>query len=85
MNKTRTAQLLGVSRPTLDKMLKNGTKITTLVESRLVVSALSFFPTATPTQIEDFLEWMQDNRMLTEGGEELRHLIWEEFIKEGYD
>lgn len=81
--KTKASKILGVSRPTLDKMLHNSKlNVDTLIKSRLVLSAISNIPEAPPTRIDDFMEWLDDNDMLSEEGKELRSLIWKEFIQE---
>lgn len=84
MNKSKLARTLGVSRPTLYKMLKEGSneEIKNIYDQKYILTALSNLPAVSPIEIEEFLEWLDDNKCLSGEGKRLRKLIWEQFVKE---
>jgi len=46
------------------------------------IDFLRAFSNISPAELEEMLEWMDDRKLLSKKGKELRHSFWEEFIKE---
>jgi DNA-binding XRE family transcriptional regulator len=85
LNKTKLSKKLGVSRPTLYKMIKEKTvpeyEMTIPMQS-LVLKASSLCNKTSPSEIDSFLEFLGDNRMLNEDGKHFASVYWEIFIKQ---
>lgn len=84
VNKSQLAKRLGVSRPTVYKMISKMSKkdAQRVSNDSFICTALSNLPATSPQSIEQFLEWLEDNHCLSDEGKRLRLLIWERFIKE---
>ncbi len=49
---------------------------------KIVIDCMRATPELTPLEIEEFLEWLQDNEMLNKKGDKLKHSFWELFWKD---
>jgi hypothetical protein len=88
MNKSEQAKALGVSRPTLYKMIKvmGENSVNAQAEEKqrtnYVFEILREFNFISPYDIENFLEYLEDKKMLTDVGKKFRDDVWDIFIKE---
>lgn len=89
MNKTKTAKALGVSRPTLYKMIKSkDNKMLKLLKEenhemeKLAIKLQSEHPYVTPQDIEEILESLNDNKFFNENGRIFATTFWKIFIKQ---
>ena len=91
INKKRLAKIAGVSRPTLDKALKNPKKypnITLLAEGEenhlltmQCVALSALHNDISPRDIESVLEFLGDNLFLSDKGKSFATYYWKLFIK----
>jgi len=86
MNKSQAARILGVSRPTLDKMIVDGENVLQQAENlqqiQNIIHPLSFLKNSTPNEVDDFLEYMSDKGYLSKAGSVFRKKFWAAYIKE---
>ncbi len=48
----------------------------------LTIEAMKAIPELTPLEIEEMLEWMEDNKLLSDKGVKLKNTFWKIFWKE---
>lgn len=86
ITKTKLAKNLGVSRPTLYKMLKNGENINSPQLTIQTQKQCIFFSARNshipPKDLENILEDLQDVGFLNDEGIRFHSIYWSLFVKE---
>ena len=86
MKKAKLARKLGISRPTLDKRLKEG-NIKDIVDvdietMKLCIKIQALHPSVNPQNMESILEFLSDMKFLSNEGRVFASQHWYLFIKQ---
>lgn len=85
ITKSEIAKQLGISRPTLDKRLKNGEKINLpsldIESQKLCIHFSARNSHISPEELDNILEDLQDYGFLNDDGIRFKSFYWQLFIK----
>lgn len=85
ITKKEIAKQLGISRPTLDKKLKNGEKINLPIldieSQKLCIHFSARNSHISPEELDNILEDLQDYGFLNDDGIRFKSFYWQLFIK----
>jgi DNA-binding Xre family transcriptional regulator len=86
MNKTKLAKTMGISRPTLNKRIKDGKlgAVSLVIDNETMQKSIKLIALmdCKPSQIDSILEFLGDNKMLNDTGVKFATDFWKLFIKE---
>lgn len=86
LNKTKLAKRLGVSRPTLYKMIKDGSEVVAtdfnLEMQKLSITLSALLCNVAPSDTESLLEFLNDHGFLNTEGQKFHKNYWQVFIKD---
>lgn len=84
MNKSKQAKILGISRPTLYKKIKEGAlqEHLDIEKEKLAVKLQAICLKSTPYEIDRMIEFLGDNNFLNDEGKKFASAFWRVFIQE---
>lgn len=86
ISKSKLARKIGISRPTLDKLIANNDERVQMhfdiASQKLAIKLSARHIEVSPKNIESILEFLSDHRFLNKEGVNFAHNYWDLFIKE---